>query len=383
MMRITSRLIFLLYMSTLSFVSYSQGIQIDVKGIVPGKQAENIQIVEQRISANVYRDYSYVECYYHLRNTGAEVEAEMGLPIMNFVAASQNNVNLYDRNNFEVLVNNRHISYRNIYIPKTLREITGSGSNKKALVRYYKKNMPGYAWRIYFPQEGELQIVVKYKLPAGKAQSFNYFSYQLAQSALWKGKIERSEISVNLAGINPDWLLSVSPKTKEQSPQNIQWHYKNTESKDNILIKYKGGFVKQRNFSEEKASSSISYLLNNKKVSRKKIEKQKKTEVAFVKKLENGEVNVFTKGFVLKAFANVISERFPEAKKRFEKLDTYKFDTNYNLILNGKRVNRNQVYEALYEIDSPSIKSLELKEQSDSGRTEVILETKKFATYGA
>src|SRR5690606_18943817 len=176
-MRTILRLIFLLYIGTLSFVSYSQDNQIRVKGIVPGKQAENIQIVEQRSSANLHRDYSYVECYYHLRNTGPEVEAEMGLPIMNFVAASQQNINLYDRNNFEVLINNRHIGYRNIYIPKALREITGNLSNKRALNSYYKKNKPGYAWRIYFPRAGELQVVVKYKLPAGKTASFNYFSY--------------------------------------------------------------------------------------------------------------------------------------------------------------------------------------------------------------
>ncbi|ADY53233.1 hypothetical protein Pedsa_2691 [Pseudopedobacter saltans DSM 12145] len=381
-MRITLGLFFLIYISTFSIVAYSQDNQIQLKGIVPGKQAKNIQIVEQRISANIYRDYSYVECYYHLRNTGAEVEAEMGLPIMNFVAASQKNVNLYDRNSFEVLINNRSIGYRNIYIPNELREITGRKSNKNAVNRYYKKNMPGYAWRILFPENGELQLLVKYKLPAGQTNSFNYFGYQLAQSALWKGKIERTEVSVNLAGINPDALISVAPKTNEQNPQNFKWHYKNADSKDYIFVKYQGGFSRRNSFERETASNSIKFLLNNKKVSEKKIEKQKKTEIAFVKRSEN-QVNVFTKDFVLKSFANEVSERFPDIKKRIEKLDTYKFDTSYILILNGRRVNRNKAYETLYETHSTSIKSLELKDDTNSGKTEISIDTQKITTYGA
>lgn len=381
-MRITLRLFFLIYISSLSIVAYSQDNQIQLKGIVPGKHAKNIKIVEQRISANLYRDYSYVECYYHLRNTGAEVEAEMGLPIMNLVAASQKNVNLYDRNSFEVLINNRNIGYRNIYIPNELREITGRGSNKNAVNKYYKKNMPAYAWRILFPENGELQLVVKYKLPTGQTNSFNYFSYQLEQSALWKGKIERSEVSINLAGINPDALISVSPKTNDQTPQDIKWHYKNTDSKDNIFVKYQGGFSRRNHFEGEISSSSISFILNNKKASEKKIEKQKKTEIAFVKRSEN-QVRVFTKDFVLKSFANEVSERFPDVKKRIEKLDTYKFDTSYILILNGRRVNRSQVYETLYETHSSSIKFLELKDDKNSRKTEISINTQKIATYGA
>lgn len=356
---------------------------ISIKSIVPGNGAEKIQIVEQRISANIGMDGSYVECYYHLRNTGKQTEAEMGVPIM-FFSPSTRNLKLYQAQDYDVLLNNRTVNRRLIYLNPALKKATQGAGDLKSIQRFYKQQLPAHIWRILFAEGEEIQLTVRFRIQAGKTPSYRYFDYQLQGSSLWKGAILHTSLSLNLNNISPDLILSISPKKYEQTQNQWKWEYLNKSPKDRILLKYETAYGKHNRLEqrEEAKETSSLYYLNDKKISLKKAEKIKKSDLAFVKRPNDVVINIYTRDFVLKDFYNKIEQRFPDAKRTLEKSKPQLFDKEYLLILEGKRISGSKIFEKLYEMDASSIKSLKINERKGY-RTEIIIDIKKFEIYSA
>jgi hypothetical protein len=62
---------------------------VKVKGIIPA-QPVNVQMVSEQVTVDLYKDSSFVQCVFNMKNFGKAQVLEVGFPMMNFYTWNPN-----------------------------------------------------------------------------------------------------------------------------------------------------------------------------------------------------------------------------------------------------------------------------------------------------
>lgn len=126
-----------------------------------------IQMVSEKIYADLYNDSARVECTFELLNFGDSTTIQIGFPEMNFQYWSLGQYNEDDKKNFKIAVNNRILTESEISVPKELESVYNSYMYVFFIDKEYKRK----ADSIYHANNVEvIKEHVKYKYPSVQSQ---------------------------------------------------------------------------------------------------------------------------------------------------------------------------------------------------------------------
>jgi hypothetical protein len=247
---------------------------IVVKGIYTIDNCK-IQMTKEYVHADLYNDSSKVTCTFELYNFGDSTTIQVGFPEMNFQYWSIGQYNESDKTIFNIYVNDRALTDKEIGVPKELQNIydiymnvyyiekeyirktdsiykaNNVLINRKGTIKYLstqsyqetekalkglrewreskpylgsnlwnqfdeqmkRKNFPWYVWNVHFDKNERKVIKVSYSLPSGMAYGadYRYFKYILETGSGWYKEIENAEIKIQIHDIDFRTIEEISP----------------------------------------------------------------------------------------------------------------------------------------------------------------------------
>lgn len=247
---------------------------IVVKGIYTTAECK-VQMISEKVYADLYIDSARVDCSFDLINHGDSVSMEIGFPEMNFQYWSMGQYSVHDRSCFKILVDGQELNQDQIGVPQefdslyrvymqiykadkeysrkidSVYESYGLKKRKdgtymhpgylykpisKALddLREWRKTEPDmnseiinqyrdlfnegiypwYVWKVHFEKGEKKNISVIYSLPSGMGYGANYryFNYVLNTGAGWYKDIEKADIFLKLHDIDPKYIEEIKPE---------------------------------------------------------------------------------------------------------------------------------------------------------------------------
>jgi hypothetical protein len=119
------------------------------------------------------------------------------------------------------------------------------GKRVQVRVREQRRDVdPGGYFRWYLKRvrfgAGQTRVIRNvYRAPLGAISTgHNFFDYILTTGASWKGKIGRSDIIVELSGLEHVVDLEIRPEGYRRVGNRIVWRLENYEPKENIFIMF-------------------------------------------------------------------------------------------------------------------------------------------------
>jgi hypothetical protein len=271
---------------------------IFINGVIPSSPCK-IQMVSETVKAFVYKDSSFVECVFLLKNCSGRTKLNVGFPIMSFYhwMPSEN----WDpvSENFSVWVNNEMTTEYIRYIPEELlvkqrrlnyldslamRDYLRVSDSLKAIypicsrkeeINFYNKfdslfhnvrnpkalielrkdleylvdysQTPWYLWDMAFDSLESKTVRIKYRVPSGSGywSTYQYFKYILHTGSGWYKSIEKADITVKIMNFNIDKIDLTTPQNFiiDKKQKEIRWDLRDIEPtySDNIYIQYSFG----------------------------------------------------------------------------------------------------------------------------------------------
>jgi|GEM_PF-1064005 len=367
---------------------------VKVKGIVPANVPVDIQMVSEVVTADLYKDISFVKCVFYMHNHGKSRELEVGFPVMNFYLWGDNIFEpqknwLKDGNfnKFKVIVGNSIVNKVNLYIPKAFTEAMAQnnrGQNYKLIQEYNNANKPWYLWKVSFKENETVKIIVRYRLPAGTEKITKFFNYILSTGAGWKGKIKSAKIILNLKDVPADQIVELSPaKHCIRKGQQLVWIFSNLEPTpdDDILVRYeieKGTYKTHMDKMPSFYIDGIRYNAGDKPASSKiKMASYDIKESDGVDK--NGAPIFYTVNHALRKFKKKMGN-YPGVNKFIKHETVGTLPLNYQMEINGTRIDEKAIFKQMLVVDTMQIKNAIIS--TDAGKQKVILlQVDKWTTH--
>lgn len=324
-------------------------------------------MVSEKVTVDLYKDSSIVECVFNMKNFGPEKTIEVGFPVMNFYHWQNPVSSETDKEKFQVWIGDKRVENLDIYIPKLEDRLAGAfDKTRKDLGN---ENKPWYLWKTSFNKNETLTIVVRYSLPSGATKTNRFFNYLLSTGADWKDKINRAEVIVNVKDFGMEQVLSISPKNYTIQGNQIMWDFKNIQptTADDIFIKYetsKGAYQKEIN---EMQSKRPQLYIDNEKQTYNYMQDLKpeaigKMEVVKTNpKYKNGEIFVYTKQYILKEFKQKLCKYNWAKCKKLANISKEDLEKNFTFIINENTVETNQIFSELWDINFNSISKIDIE----------------------
>ena len=190
-----------------------------------------------------------VECIFHFVNTGNEAEVTVGFPNLYYDGVDQ------DRsrgtiNDFKCFVDNQ---------PCMVQIKTGVQNPVYPKMVYPEV----FIWKVHFAEGQHRFIKNTYNFRGSGTSDGNvYINYILKTGALWKGSIGSAIISIDIKGLDKDFITIVKPKGGKITGDKIRWILTNFEPKDDLEVIYNNSLaVWVRNTNLAIKNDSLSLML--------------------------------------------------------------------------------------------------------------------------
>jgi hypothetical protein len=193
---------------------------VGVGGVIkPMENHPSIVLRSHVVKVKITPEYADVDCTFVLHNTGKATRVLIGFP---------------ESGGGDIVVPKMGFEYFRSYV---------DGKRVQVRVQEQRRDVdPGGYFRWYLKRvrfgAGQTRVIRNvYRAPLGgisTGQSF--FHYVLTTGASWKGKIGRSDIIVELSGLDHAVDLEISPKGYRRVGNRIAWRFENYEPNDNIFV---------------------------------------------------------------------------------------------------------------------------------------------------
>ncbi|RRN76278.1 hypothetical protein EIM50_25505, partial [Pseudoxanthomonas sp. SGD-10] len=167
---------------------------IEVKSITTDNR--QLQLRNQYVNANLYKDVVYLECIYDVKNTGSSTVANISIPYFKLSFSNRYLFNLADLNRVDIWVNRYKIPRSGMALNNEFQSLI-LNKNVKELKRYEEKNRPMLTWQINFKQQESIQITVRYAFALNQNTPSQTLSYYTIGSS-WQKRIEESIVTYSL-----------------------------------------------------------------------------------------------------------------------------------------------------------------------------------------
>jgi hypothetical protein len=200
----------------------NDGAVVGVGGVIkPMKNHPSIVLRSHMVKIKLTPEHADVDCTFVLHNTGKATRVLIGFP------ESGGGDIVVPKMGFEYFrsyVDGKRVQVR---VQEQRRDVDSGG-----YFRWYLK-------RVRFGA-GQTRVIRNvYRAPLGAISTgHNFFDYILTTGASWKGKIGRSDIIVELSGLEHVVDLEIRPEGYRRVGNRIVWRLENYEPKENIFIMF-------------------------------------------------------------------------------------------------------------------------------------------------
>jgi hypothetical protein len=183
------------------------------------KSHPSIVLRSQVVKVKLTPDYADVDCTFVLHNTGKATSVLIGFP---------------ESGGGDIVVPKMGFEYFRSYVDGKRVQVRVQEQRRESgpdgYFRWYLK-------RVRFGA-GQTRVIRNvYRAPLGAISTgHNFFDYILTTGASWKGKIGRSDIIVELSGLDHVADLEIRPKGYRRVGNRIVWRLENYEPNEDIFI---------------------------------------------------------------------------------------------------------------------------------------------------
>jgi hypothetical protein len=210
-------------LATLSVLGWCNDTAVvGIGGVIkPMENHPSIVLRSHVVKVKITPEYADVDCTFVLHNTGKATRVLIGFP------ESGGGDIVVPKMGFEYFrsyVDGKRVQVR---VKEQRREVDSAG-----YFRWYLK-------RVRFGT-GQTRVIRNvYRAPLGAVSTgHNFFDYILTTGASWKGKIVRSDIIVELSGLDHVVDLEIRPEGYHRVGNRIAWRFENYEPNENIFIMF-------------------------------------------------------------------------------------------------------------------------------------------------
>jgi Copper amine oxidase N-terminal domain. len=195
---------------------------VGVGGVIkPMKNHPSIVLRSHVVKVKITPEYADVDCTFVLHNTGKATSVLIGFP---------------ESGGGDIVVPKMGFEYFRSYVDGKRVQVRVQEQRRESgpdgYFRWYLK-------RVRFGA-GQTRVIRNvYRAPLGAISTgHNFFDYILTTGASWKGKIGRSDIIVELSGLEHVVDLEIRPEGYRRVGNRIVWRLENYEPKENISIMF-------------------------------------------------------------------------------------------------------------------------------------------------
>jgi hypothetical protein len=195
---------------------------VGIGGVIkPMENHPSIVLRSHVVKVKITPEYADVDCTFVLHNTGKATRVLIGFP---------------ESGGGDIVVPKMGFRYFRSYV---------DGKRVQVRVQEQRRDVdPGGYFRWYLKRvrfgAGQTRVIRNvYRAPLGAISTgHNFFDYILTTGASWKGKIGRSDIIVELSGLEHVVDLEIRPEGYRRVGNRIVWRLENYEPKENIFIMF-------------------------------------------------------------------------------------------------------------------------------------------------
>jgi len=184
----------------------------------------NVQMVNETVHIDMYIENATVKCNFTLMNLGGNESLLVGFPVgLGWEGYGNNPLGpyTYPLEDFKAYVNSQPVETEAM-------DVTGS---------------QWMVWNMSFDEMEVKDVGVSYWVPLSYYGNYgrmakHWFTYVLKTGAAWRGVIDEANITVELHGIEPDWITEIAPDGYVSDNYTIRWNLTSIEPTENIYIKF-------------------------------------------------------------------------------------------------------------------------------------------------
>ena len=208
-------------LATLSVLGWCNDTAVvGIGGVIkPMENHPSIVLRSHVVKVKITPEYADVDCTFVLHNTGKATSVLIGFP---------------ESGGGDIVVPKMGFRYFRSYV---------DGKRVQVRVQEQRRDVdPGGYFRWYLKRvrfgAGQTRVIRNvYRAPLGAISTgHDFFDYILTTGASWKGKIGRSDIIVELSGLDHVVDLEIRPEGYRRVGNRIVWRLENYEPKENIYI---------------------------------------------------------------------------------------------------------------------------------------------------
>ncbi len=184
-----------------------------------------VMMVNETVQIDMDTENASVRCNFTLMNPGESETLLVGFPLGlgdDWTAEGPRDEQyVYPLEDFKAYVNSIQVATREM-------DVNGS----KWMV-----------WNMSFDEMEITDVRVSYWVPLSSYGNYgrmeaHWFTYVLETGAAWGGVIDEANITINLCGIEPDWITEISPDGYTLEDYSIRWNLTSIEPTENIHIRF-------------------------------------------------------------------------------------------------------------------------------------------------
>jgi hypothetical protein len=188
-----------------------------------------IRMVSQKVKLKKTGNDVLVQCEYVFANPGKKAEVTMAFPAeMNSAAYQAEKRTGLPKplvRDFKVFVNNKSVS-------RTLQAVTDKPNIRGLYFNY------AFLWKVKFPKYKWVRVKNTYRFEkSGDSKGNWYIPYLLRTGAIWPGKIDTLDISIDLGSIKNTEYLEIKPKGYTYQKGLFHWRFKNIDPESDVEVR--------------------------------------------------------------------------------------------------------------------------------------------------
>ena len=180
----------------------------------------NIQMVNETVHIGMRIENATVKCNFTLWNPGGNESLLVGFPVGLGWGFGEDG-HTYPLEDFKAYVDSQPMETE-------MMDVNGS---------------QWMVWNMSFDEMEVKDVGVSYWVPLSYYGNYgrmaeHWFTYVLKTGAAWGGVIDEANITVELHGIEPDWITEIAPDGYVSDNYTIRWNLTSIEPTENIYIKF-------------------------------------------------------------------------------------------------------------------------------------------------
>jgi hypothetical protein len=182
----------------------------------------NVQMVNETVHIDLCMENATVKCNFTMMNPGKNETLLVGFPVGLGWEEHDEEPYTYPLEDFKAYVNSQPVETE-------MMDVNGS---------------QWIVWNMSFDEMEIKDVGVSYWVPLSSYGNYGremdyWFTYVLKTGAAWGGVIEEANITIDLHGIEQDWITEITPDGYIFENNTITWSFTSIEPTENIYIEFR------------------------------------------------------------------------------------------------------------------------------------------------